>query len=66
MDYNAPPNRWTFGRAQQEIELSSGLSNLLLLKMFIRLIQTNELSLTHLNDLSMAYLNEWFVFELSK
>ena len=27
MDYNAPPNSWTFGKAQQEIELSSGLSN---------------------------------------
>ena len=29
MDYNAPPNSWTFGKAQQEFELSSGLSNLL-------------------------------------
>ena len=27
MDYNAPPNSWTFGKAQQEFELSSGLSN---------------------------------------
>ena len=27
MDYNAPPNSWTFGRAQQEFELSLGLSN---------------------------------------
>ena len=26
MDYNAPPNSWTFGKAQQEFELSSGLS----------------------------------------
>ena len=28
IDYNAPPNTWTFGKAQQEFELSSGLSNL--------------------------------------
>ena len=27
MDYNAPPNSWTFGRAQQVFELSLGLSN---------------------------------------
>ena len=27
MDYNALPNSCTFGKAQQEIELSSGLSN---------------------------------------
>ena len=27
MDYNAPPNSWTFGKAQQEFELSLGLSN---------------------------------------
>ena len=27
MDYNAPPNSCTFGKAQQEFGLSSGLSN---------------------------------------
>ena len=27
MDYNAPPNCYTFGKVQQEFGLSSGLSN---------------------------------------